>query len=200
MVSIEEKIKNQINSSNIGTLLFPEDFKNLGSSEAVRLALHRLYKTNFIKRIAKGIYVRPKNNDYIGEVLPSAEEVAYGIAKRDQIKIIPTGVYALHALGLSQQIPLNLTFLTDGAAREIKIGKQSIKLKRTTPKNLKAKGKISSLVIQALRVIGKGKLSKKEEQQILDLLRSENEEHLIHDIDLAPVWIRKIMTKALKNE
>lgn len=196
MISIEENIKTQIKSKRNGTLIFPEDFKDSGSSEAVRLALHRLYKNNFITRVAQGIYVRPKKNDLIGELLPTAEEVAYGIAQRDRIKIVPTGVYALHALGLSQQIPLKLTFLTDGAPREIKIGKQTIKLKRTTPKNLKAIGKISSLVIQALRTIGKDNVTKKEEAQILKLLNQETETNLKHDIDLVPVWIRKIMNKA----
>lgn len=200
MSSIEENIKNQILSIEKGVLLFPEDFKNIGSSEAVRLALHRLYKNNFITRIAQGIYVRPKKNDLIGELLPTAEEVAYGIAKRDRIKIVPTGIYALHTLGLSTQIPLKLTFLTDGAPREIKIRKQTIKLKRTTPKNLKAKGKISSLVIQALRTIGKDKMTKEEESQILKLLSKETKINLTHDIDLAPVWIRKIMKKAVTNE
>jgi hypothetical protein len=200
MSSIEENIKNQILSKEKGQLLFPEDFKDLGSSEAVRLALHRLYKNNFITRIAQGIYVRPKKNDLIGELLPTAEEIAYGIAKRDKIKIVPTGTYALHALGLSQQIPLKLTFLTDGSPREIKIGKQTIKLKRTTPKNLKSKGKISSLVIQALRTIGKDNVTTEEENQILELLNQETKAKLKHDIDLAPVWIRKIMNKAATNE
>lgn len=197
MISIEEKIKKEILSKNKGTLLFPEDFKHIGSSEAVRLALHRLFKDRFITRITQGIYVQPKKNALIGEVLPTAEEVAYGIAQRDRIKIVPTGVYALHALGLSQQIPLKLTFLTDGAPREIKIGKQIIKLKRTTPKNLKAIGKISSLAIQALRSIGKEKVTEQEELKIIALLKKEAVENLKQDIDLAPVWIQKIMKKAL---
>lgn len=200
MISIEEKIKKEISTKKEGTLLFPEDFKHIGSSEAVRLALHRLYKDEFITRIAQGIYVRPKKNKLIGELLPTAEEVANGIAQRDRIKIVPTGVYALHALGLSQQIPLKLTFLTDGAPREIKIGKQIIKLKRTTPKNLKALGDISSLVIQALRSIGKEKVTKQEELKIVELLKEESETNLIHDIDLAPVWIQKIMNKAFLND
>ncbi|TXD84982.1 hypothetical protein ESY86_04425 [Subsaximicrobium wynnwilliamsii] len=200
MISIEDKIKRKIISQKDGTLLFPEDFNDIGSSEAVRLALHRLFKDSFITRIAQGIYVRPKNNSLIGGILPTAEEVAYGIAQRDRIKIVPTGIYALHALGISQQIPLKLTFLTDGAPREIQIGKQAIKLKRTTPKNLKAIGKISSLVIQALRSIGKGKVTHDEELKILELLQEESETNLKHDIKLAPVWIKKTMSKALNND
>ena len=116
MQSIEKQIEDKIKDDAKGTLLFPEDFQQLGSSEAVRLALHRIEKKGIIRRVAHGIYVRPKESPYIGEVIPTAEEVAEGIAKRDKIRIVPTGVYALHALGLSTQIPLKLVFLTDGSS------------------------------------------------------------------------------------
>ncbi len=199
MQSVEKQIKEKISQRNRGVLLFPEDFNVLGSSEAVRLALHRLEKEGFIRRVTKGIYVRPKISEYIGEVMPTAEAIAQGIAKRDKIRIVPTGAYALYALGLSTQIPMNVVFLTDGAPRKIKLGKRSIKLKKTTPKNLLARGEISSLVIQALREIGKGKLTESEERIILKLLKKEKEKDLIHDIQLAPVWIQKIMQKARKD-
>jgi len=197
MQSIEKQIEDKIRDDAKGTLLFPEDFQQMGSSEAVRLALHRIEKRGIIRRVAHGIYVRPKESSYIGEVMPTAEEVAEGIAKRDKIRIVPTGVYALHALGLSTQIPLKLVFLTDGAARTIKVGKRTIKLKRTTPKNLLAKGKISSLAIQALREIGKDKASLTELKQILKLLKEEDLQLLKHDIKLAPEWIKQVMKKAI---
>jgi len=197
MQSIHENIKEYILKTARGILLFPEDFNSLGSSEAVRLALHRLEKENTITRISQGIYVRPVISQYIGEVLPSAEEVAKGIAKRDRVKIVPTGVYALNALGLSTQVPLNLVYLTDGAPRTIRIGKRTIKFKKTTPKNLLAKGEISSLAIQALREIGIDKITADEEKKIIEVLKKENQTNLLHDIQLAPVWIKKIMQKAL---
>lgn len=200
MPSIENKIKNRISHRKKGIILFPEDFIDLGSTEAVRLALHRLEKSEFIRRVAHGIYVRPIINDFVGEVTPSTEEVAKAIAKRDKIKIIPTGAYALNALGLSTQVPMKLVFLTDGAPREIKIGKRSIKLKKTSPKNISTKGEISGLVIQALREIGNGNVTEQEESKIIDLLKRENENKLKHDISLAPAWIRKIMKKAILNE
>jgi hypothetical protein len=92
---------------------------------------------------------------------------------------------------------MKLVFLTDGAPREIKIGKRSIKFKKTTPKNLLAKGEISSLVLQALREIGIDKTTEAEEKIIIELLKKENPSNLEHDIQLAPVWIKKIMQKAL---
>ncbi|WP_236979851.1 DUF6088 family protein [Membranihabitans maritimus] len=200
MQSIENKIEKSIKSKPKGSLVMPGDYKAYGSSDAVRKALDRLEDKKIIVRIAHGIYVRPKISELIGPILPTAEEVAEAIARRDKIRTVPTGSYALNALGLSTQIPMNIVLLTDGSPREIKIGKRTIKFKKTTPKNLLAKGKISRLVIQALKEIGNGKVSAKEEQKILHLLKEEDQKHLAHDIALAPVWIQKIMKKALINE
>ena len=197
MESVEFQIEKKIKAKSKGTLFFADDFSQLGSSESIRKALQRLEEKKIIRRIAQGIYTRPIESKYIGEVLPSAEEVAKGIAKRDRIRIVPTGVYALNALGLSTQVPMKLVFLTDGAPREIKIGKRSIKFKKTTPKNLLAKGEISSLVIQALREIGIDNITPSEEDKIIALLKKENINLLKQDVKLAPIWIQKIMKKAL---
>lgn len=197
MQSVEYKIEKTIKSKPKGGLLFPEDFSQKGSAESVRKALQNLKERGIIKSVAHGIYVRPIIDDYIGEVLPTAEEVAKAIEKRDKIKLVPTGAYALHALGLSSQIPLKLVFLTDGAPRTIVVGNRTIKLKKTTPRNLKARGKISSLVIQALREIGKGNATEEELGKIIELLQLEDKSNLKFDISLAPEWIRKIMKQAV---
>ncbi len=197
MKSVESKIVEAIKKISKGVLIFPEDFQELGTSEAVRLALHRLEKDTTITRVAQGIYVRPKSNKYIGNLIPSAEEVAEAIAKRDRIRTLPTGSYALNALGLSTQIPMKIVLLTDGSPREIKVGKRTIKFKKTTPKNLSAKGKISKLVIQALKEIGLNNQTPIEEERIIELLKKEDPKHIMHDIKLAPVWIQKIMKRAL---
>ncbi len=199
MTSIEDKILQHIEAFPKGELFLPSDFTELGSSEAVRLSLFRLEKEGVITRVAQGIYIRPRESSLIGKLTPTAEEVAEAIAKRDKIRTTPTGSYALNALGLSTQVPMNIVLLTDGSPREIKVGKRKIKFKKTTPKNLMAKGKISRLVIQALKEIGNGKVTAVEEQKILDVLKRENEKDLKHDIALAPVWIQKIMSKALTN-
>jgi hypothetical protein len=90
MADTERNIEKRIKTKAKGTLLFPDDFNEFGSPEAVRKALQRLREKGLIKKVAHGIYVRPKINEFIGEVMPSAEEVAKGIAKRDRIKLIPT--------------------------------------------------------------------------------------------------------------
>jgi hypothetical protein len=200
MQSIEKQIEKAIKGKPRGTMVLPSDFLLYGTPKAVQKSLERLENKGVIIRVSQGIYVRPKISKLIGPLTPSAEEVAEAIAKRDRIRTVPTGSYALNALGLSTQVPLNIVLLTDGSPRVIKIGKRTIKFKKTTPKNLLAKGKISRLVIQALKEIGNGKVTKEEERKIIELLHKEDAKDVKHDIPLAPEWIQKIMKKALKND
>jgi predicted transcriptional regulator of viral defense system len=113
----------------------------------VKKVLLRLEQKGLLKRLAFGIYLYPKNSKLLGELTPTVEEIASAIAARDKARIIPTGSYALNALGLSTQVPLNAVYLTDGATRKVAIGKRNILFKKTSPKNLSVRGPISSLVI-----------------------------------------------------
>jgi hypothetical protein len=180
-----------------GTLFFPDQFKELAENAAIRKAIQRLTDNGKIVRLSQGMYVIPKESQLFGLVLPGAEEVARAIAKRDRARIIPTGVQALNLLGLSTQVPMKIVYLTDGAARIVKVGKQTIKFKKTTPKNLAAKGPVSSLIIQALKAIGNGKATESELDKIKQLLKREKRENIIHDIRLAPAWIADILKKEI---
>ena len=197
--SIETQIIKRIKKAGRGSLFFAENFISHGSAEAVKKALQRLTNSGELDRVATGIYVRPVIDNIIGKVSPSIEDIAKAIARRDKARIVPSGAYALNRLGLSTQVPMNVVFLTDGSARKIKIGKRSILLKKTSPKNVATTGEISSLAIQALKTIGKDKVLDKEIKHIQELLKKEKTTCLEHDIRLAPIWIREIMKPILKE-
>lgn len=192
--SIEIQVLEKIKRSPRGTLFFVDSFATIANAKAVNKALERLVKSGKLDRVATGIYVRPVIDDYIGKVLPSIEEIALAIAKRDRATIVPTGSYAMYKLGLTTQVPLNIVFYSDTSARKIKIGKQSITFKKASSKNLAFVGEISRLAIQALRTIGKDQATDEEIKQIKNILKNENPKHLQHDLQLAPVWIRKLIT------
>ncbi len=197
-MSTNEKIERKIKKLKAGSILFSEDFRSLGSAGAIKVALHRLRKKGIIQQIAKGIYAKTKYSKLLKQnVLPTTEEVAKAIAKRDKARIIPTGAYAQNILGLSTQVPLKLVYYTDGSPRTIKIGNRTIVFKKTTPKNLALKGKISKLVVQALKDIGKDKATHQELEKIHKLLKQEDKSDLKYDISIAPQWIAELMAKAL---
>jgi predicted transcriptional regulator of viral defense system len=199
-MSIDDQIEIIIQNAKQGKIFFVEDFAKIGSQSAIYTTLHRMTKRGLLSRLAQGIYAKPKLSELLNTVvLPSAEEVAIAIARRDKARLLPSGSYALHALGLSTQIPLKLVFYTDGKARTLKVGNRTIQFRKTTPRKLAMKGEISKLVVQALGEIGNEKIRVEEEKKIIDLLKKEDIKHLKHDIALAPQWMAEIMAKALKK-
>ncbi|MEI9945847.1 MAG: DUF6088 family protein [Chitinophagaceae bacterium] len=194
-------IASKISQSKKGTLIFPSDFRSLGTEPGIKTALARLEKEGMLKRLARGIYLVPDHDPLLGIKYPSLEEIAEAIAKRDHARIRPAGTYALHKLGLSTQVPMNLVYLTDGAPRKVKIGKGSIKFKATTAKKLSLKGKISSLVIQALEELGQKNVTSNIWEQIRPILKREDPVILAKDMKLAPAWINtQLMATNEKNE
>ena len=187
-----------INAKPEKEIFFTEDFREYGSSEAIKSALHRFVRRGFLKRLSKGIYVKPGYSELLkSETMPSLEALALAIAKRDKARIAPTGAMALYKLGLTTQVPLRLTYLTDGSARKIKVGNSEIAFKRATPKKLILQGEISSLVVHALSEIGQSNLMPEQRQRIISKLKKENYRDLKHDLRLAPQWIAEVMAKAL---
>ncbi len=197
--SISSQIAKRIKTQKKGKLLFPGDFADIGNVDAVKTSLSRLAKEGKLHRIAHGIYLNPKQDPVLGTVYPSMEEIAQAIAKRDKARIMPTGVYALHKLGLTTQVPMKVVYLTDGTARKIKIGKRHVTFKSTTPKKLATKGKISSLVIQALQEIGKDGLNEQVLSKIKSVLQQEDYKTAKEDAKLAPAWVASILNTFIKN-
>ena len=198
MLTTEKDIERVVKSTKKGQLLFPEDFTMYGSQDAIRKALQRLREKGLLRRVAQGIYVRPQHNDLFGEITPTAEQIAQGIARRDKATIIPAGAYAENVLGLSTQVPLNVVYLTSGSSRKVVLKNRTIKFKYATPKNFAFKGQISQLVVQALKHIGKDRVSDEQIKKVLQQLKKEDQNKLKQDIKLAPEWIRVIMRKAIK--
>lgn len=195
---VENKVAETLTKLQKGSILFVDDFLDFGNSESIKKALFRLKEKDLLIRVAHGIYLYPKKDKDLGVLYPSAEEIAIAIAKRDKARIIPTGIQALNKLGLSTQISLKVVFLTDGAARSIKIGKRTITFKKTSPKNLLAKGEISGLAIQALKSIGQDKIEDDVLIKLLAILKKEKKKNILHDAKLAPAWINKILMSATK--
>ena len=197
--SVYNKIKKQIETSKRGNLFFPDDFAAIGSSDAVRSALVRLCRTDILIRVAQGIYYYPKVDTKWGSgvIPPSIEEIANGIAKRDKVRIAPTGAYVLNQLGLSTQIPANVVFVTDGSQRRVSTGKgRGILFKHTSEMRIFAyRSHLMMLVVMALREIGEGNVTEQQMMVIKSHLANIPQEEFQKDIQLAPVWVRKILAE-----
>ena len=190
--SIDSTILASIRSHGRGSVFVPADFLDLGSREAVDIVLHRLARKGTVRRLARGVYDFPKEHPVLGPLSPSAEAVAKALAGRDRTRLQPAGAYAANVLGLSEQVPAKAVFLTDGPSRTVKIGATTIQLRRTTAKNMETAGRLSGLLIQALRELGKEHVTPERREHLKRTLPADKRRELIKDLRLAPAWMHPI--------
>ena len=201
MQSAHSQIKSSIIENGKGKIIFSSNFSQYGTNVAIRHAFSRLCKEGLLIRLSAGIYLYPEIDKEIGIIYPSIEKIARAIAKQEKARIIPTGVYALNALGLSTQVPMRVVFLTDGTPRMINIGgRASAKFKKVAPKYLSFKSKLMSLIVFALREIGENKVTDEQLAKIENLLQNERKEIITNDLNLAPVWVKNTILKLLTDE
>jgi hypothetical protein len=193
--SINKQIESKVKRSKAGQIFLPSDFKDLGTSTAIRKTLSRLVEQKVLVRMGQGIYVVPIHDKVFGEVLPSVEEIAAAIAKKERVKIMPTGQYALNKMGLSTQVPMKIIFLTNGTKKNITIGKSSIVFQPTTTKKLAMVGTISSLLFLGLEGLDLIQLTNSEIEKIIRLLKKEDAKKLKHDMKLTPSRISDFVIK-----
>jgi hypothetical protein len=198
--SIDAAIRAQIAGDEKGKVFTPADFVHLGSRAAVDKVLSRMSASGELRRIGRGLYNRSQKHPLFGELLPSADEIARALAEKGSLRIQPSGAYAANLLGLTEQVPLKLQFLTDGASRIVQIGSQTIILKHTTPKNMATAGRISGLVIQALRHLKQPNVNEQVLAQLRQRLSHDDKAVLLNDAPLAPAWIADVMRRIATEE
>jgi len=200
MQSIDSKILSRIYGHGKGCVVTPGDFLDLRSRQAVDLALHRLAKKGTLRRLARGLYDYPRIDPELGLLSPSIDAIVKALKGRDKILVQPSGGYAANLLGLSDQVPMKIVFLTDGPARRVQIGKQTIMLKHTTPRAMATAGRISGLVIQALRHLGQRHVDDAVVANLQKRLTANDKRQLLKDLRYAPAWIAAILRRVAGSE
>ena len=170
----------------------PKHFLDLGARPAVDQALSRLTIAGTIRRLAFGLYDYPKKHPKLGLLSPNPNAIAKAISEKDDSRLQPSGAYAVNLLGLSQQVPAKIVYLTDGAEKSVVVGNQQIKLRRTTPKNMATASRSSGLVIQAFRYLKKDGVTKDHIATLKRKLADADRERLWKDRVYAPGWMHPI--------
>lgn len=198
--SIDSQILRRIHGKGKGWVFTPSDFQDLGSRTAVGLALMRHRRTGVIRQLARGLYDYPHHDPRFGLLTPSAEDIARALKGRDDFRLQPHGAYAANLLGLSDQVPVKVVFLTDGPSRKVQFSKRQIILKHTTTRNMATAGKITGTVIQALRWLGQLRVDDQSISILRRKLTDADKQQLVKDMRYAPAWIADIIRKLAHPE
>lgn len=196
--SIDLKVLRRIFGHGQGWVFTPGDFQDFGSPLAVNLALMRHTRAGTLRRLARGLYDYPRHDPDFGLLPPSTEAIVVALKGRDASRIQASGAHAANMLGLTEQVPVKLVFLTDGRSRHVRLGNRQIIFKHATPRQLATAGRISGLVIQALRWIGKNHVDEKMIATLARRLSARDKNQLLRDCRYAPAWVAEIMRQVAR--
>ena len=194
--SIVSAVKARILSHGRGWCFTPKHFQDLESATGVRSALSRLEHDKVIRRLTQGLYEYPREHGVLGTLPPQIEEVAKAFAEKNGLRIQPSGAYAANLVGLSEQVPGRVVFLTNGPAKKLKIGKLEVVFRTAREKSLHASGKVG-LVIQSLRNLGKAHVDEIVRARLRRFLKGTNPQELKKNMKYAPQWVRNVVFKIM---
>lgn len=197
--SIDGKIIARIMGHGRGWVFTPADFLDLGSRTAVSTTLKRLKAAGTIRAIARGLYDYPRQDPSLGLLTPSTDTIADALKGRDDLRLQPSGAHAANLLGLSEQVPVRTVFLTNGRARKVQLGKRQIILKTTTSRQMATAGRVSGLVIQALRWLGRRNVNSTTINLLRQRLTAPDKQQLRKDLRYAPAWVAEIMRQVAQT-
>ena len=193
-VNYFEQILSRIESMAKGEVFIISDFSDLADEATVRKALSRLEEDGKIRRIMRGVYENPKFNDFLGEyVKPHPDKIAKALARNYGWTIVPCGDTALNMLGLSTQVPAVWLYVSDGNYREYTCGNFVIQFKRTTNKEISKISFKTALVIQAIKALGKDKITGDIIEKIRSLTTDEEKEQMFVEAKYATAWIYDVI-------
>ncbi|MGV0006040.1 MAG: DUF6088 family protein [Candidatus Porifericomitaceae bacterium WSBS_2022_MAG_OTU9] len=186
-MSVTEKIRKHIQNIGKAEPFTSRRFLDLGSRAAVDKALSRLVAQEVIQRIKRGVFMRPKQNKYIGMVMPGAYSVVKAISRESGEKIHIHGANAVLGFSLSTQMPMIPIFYTSGPSRKFMIGKLPVKLMHVSNRKLQLAGSKAGMALSALWYMGRDEVNAEVIDTISKALSAEDFESL-KKADI-PAWM-----------
>lgn len=197
--SVDAQIARLVQQSIPGTVLTPDAFALLGSRAAIDKALQRLVARGELRRLSRGLYDKPRQDELLGTLWPSVDAVVKALAGKDMLRTQPAGVYASNMLGLSEQVPAKVVLLTDGISRTVTAGPMQISFKRTTPRQMAAAGRLSGLLIQAFKSLGAPHVTPARIERLRQQIPAAERAKVLQDIALAPAWMRPFLREVARE-
>ena len=155
IMTLTQQIRHRVMEMPVGTLFSVKEFLPMGSRAAIDQALSRMVRAGTIARVTRGVFVRPKENRFLGKLAPEPASVARLVATTSG------GVFGLHGaeaarqLGLTTQVPTQAVFYTSGPGHRFRMGELQVVLKHVSPRRLALAGRPAGTALSALWYLGK---------------------------------------------
>jgi len=188
--SVQNKILRIIYNHGRGWAFNQKDFLRVGSRNAIDIALYRLVIHGKIRRVIRGVYDYPKYSYLLKQELSANfDQVAHAIARKNGWRIQACGEAALNLLGISNQVPGTVVYLSDGPHKTVNIGNLKIAFKKTSLKEMRVEHTFTSLTVQALKTLGHENVNDEVIKKIRHNWTSAERKKMIKDAQYVTSWI-----------
>ena len=189
---IQERIGNAVE----GTIFVNSDFADIANQETVRRTLNRLTQTGWLRRILKGVYEKPKYSKLLGEyVAADPDAVAKALARSYHWTIAPCGNTALNLLGLSTQVTVVWSYISDGPYKTYEWKSTKLEFKHRTNKEITGLSYMTSLVIQALKTLGRTNVTPEIIHTLSEKLSEDEKQACLKEATESTNWVYDTIRK-----
>ncbi len=193
---IFNEIKLRIENTENGTVFVTSDFADIAAMATIRKCLGRLVEDMSIRRIMDGVYEKPVYSNLLKEYIPAdPEKVAYAIAKGFHWTIAPCGDIALNKLGLSTQVPVVWSYISDGPYRKFTWDNITIAYKHRTNRQISHMSETTTLVIEAIRTLGKNRIDDTVINKLKIRLPEDEKKRILMEANSVSEWIYDVIRK-----
>ena len=166
-----QEIKSRILASEDGSVFSTSDFADIADTNTVRSALYRLVKLL---------------DEYVAAD-PAA--VAQALARSYHWTIAPCGNTALNLLGLSTQVAAVWSYISDGPYKTYEWNSTKLEFKHRTNKEITGLSHMTSLVIQALKTLGKKNVTPEVIQTLSTKLSLSEKQTCLKEATESTDWV-----------
>ena len=130
------------------------------------------------------------------EYIPAnPERVAYAIARSFHWTIAPCGDVALNKLGLSTQVPVVWSYISDGPYRKFSWDNITLSFKHRANREISYMSETTTLVVEALKTLGKDRVDDGIILSLRNRLPREEKKKMLVEATGVSEWIYTVIRK-----
>ena len=176
------------------------DLSTLGGRAAIDQALSRLVRQGAIIRVGRGLYALPRVSSLLNQPMKaSVDSLARAWARRNGLRIVPSGAHAANLLRLSTQVPARIIYYTNGRTQTVVLGSVPVRFLNRGPKTMDVSGKNAPYAFQALRWMGRRGMTPANITLLQSSLTPKDKSDLIRNIRYASAWMRPILEQIARR-
>lgn len=162
--------------------------------------LSELTRQGKIRRVARGVYDYPRFSELLQKMLsPDIDQVAAAYARKFGWRIEVSGESALNLLGLSTQVPGRYMYLSNGPSKRYEVLGVDLEFRKSALKNIGFKYRESSLLVQALKALGKEHVTPEVIEKARQQIAPTRFEQVLKDTQGVTGWVYEVIKQICRS-